>query len=51
MICSFILPLTEDFWVGVIVLAWDNDGDSAVIEAQEDSEGALIEPLPTSFLS
>jgi uncharacterized repeat protein (TIGR03847 family) len=38
------LPLTEDFRVGAIALAWDSDGDRVVIEAQEDSE-APIEPL------
>jgi uncharacterized repeat protein (TIGR03847 family) len=38
------LPLTEDFRVGAIALAWDNDGDRVVIEAQEDSE-TTIEPL------
>ena len=38
------LPLTEDFRVGAIALAWDGDGDRVVIEAQEDSE-APIEPL------
>jgi probable phosphomutase (TIGR03848 family)/uncharacterized repeat protein (TIGR03847 family) len=38
------LPLTEDFRVGAIALAWDSDGDRVVIEAQEDSD-APIEPL------
>src|SRR6202034_2159745 len=37
------LPLTEDFRVGAIALAWDSDGDRVVIEAQEDSD-APIEP-------
>ena len=32
------LPLTEDFRVGAIALAWDSDGDRVVIEAQEESE-------------
>jgi uncharacterized repeat protein (TIGR03847 family) len=38
------LPLTEDFRVGAIALAWDHDGDRVIIEAQEESEEAL-EPL------
>ena len=38
------LPLTEDFRVGAIALAWDSEGDKVVIEAQEDSD-APIEPL------
>ena len=38
------LPLTEDFRVGAIVLAWDSDGDRIVIEAQEESE-QTVEPL------
>jgi len=38
------LPLTEDFRVGAIALAWDGEGDRVVIEAQEDSD-APIEPL------
>jgi uncharacterized repeat protein (TIGR03847 family) len=38
------LPLTEDFRVGAIALAWDHDGDRVIIEAQEDSEEP-IEPL------
>src|ERR1700739_563574 len=38
------LPLTEDFRVGAIALAWDSDGDRVVIEAQEESEDA-VEPL------
>ena len=38
------LPLTEDFRVGAIALAWDSDGDRVVIEAQEESE-APVEPL------
>jgi uncharacterized repeat protein (TIGR03847 family) len=38
------LPLTEDFRVGAIVLAWDSDGDRVVIEAQEESEEP-VEPL------
>jgi uncharacterized repeat protein (TIGR03847 family) len=32
------LPLTEDFRVGAIALAWDSEGDRVVIEAQEESE-------------
>ena len=32
------LPLTEDFRVGAIALAWDPDGDRVVIEAQEESD-------------
>jgi uncharacterized repeat protein (TIGR03847 family) len=32
------LPLTEDFRVGPIALAWDSDGDRVVIEVQEESE-------------
>ena len=38
------LPLTEDFRVGAIALAWDSDGDRVVIEAQEESE-TPVEPL------
>jgi uncharacterized repeat protein (TIGR03847 family) len=38
------LPLTEDFRVGAIVLAWDREGDRVVIEAQEESE-EQVEPL------
>ena len=38
------LPLTEDFRVGAIALAWDSDGDRVVIEAQEESD-APVEPL------
>lgn len=38
------LPLTEDFRVGAIALAWDHDGDRVIIEAQEESEEP-IEPL------
>jgi uncharacterized repeat protein (TIGR03847 family) len=38
------LPLTEDFRVGAIALAWDGDGDRVVIEAQEESEEP-VEPL------
>ena len=38
------LPLTEDFRVGAIALAWDGDDGRVVIEAQEESEEPL-EPL------
>ena len=38
------LPLTEDFSVGAIALAWDHDGERVIIEAQEESEEP-IEPL------
>jgi uncharacterized repeat protein (TIGR03847 family) len=38
------LPLTEDFRVGPITLAWDHDGERVIIEAQEESEEPL-EPL------
>jgi uncharacterized repeat protein (TIGR03847 family) len=38
------LPLTEDFRVGAIALAWDGDGDRVVIEAQEESDQP-VEPL------
>jgi uncharacterized repeat protein (TIGR03847 family) len=38
------LPLTEDFRVGAIALAWDSEGDRVVIEAQEESEDP-VEPL------
>ncbi|MGD0555378.1 MAG: DUF3090 domain-containing protein [Streptosporangiaceae bacterium] len=43
------LPLTEDFRVGAIALAYDLDGDRVVIEAQEESEEQitpLAEELP-----
>jgi uncharacterized repeat protein (TIGR03847 family) len=38
------LPLTEDFRVGAIALAWDRDDELVVIEAQEETETPL-EPL------
>jgi uncharacterized repeat protein (TIGR03847 family) len=38
------LPLTEDFRVGAITLAWDHDGARVIIEAQEESDEP-IEPL------
>src|ERR1700744_953200 len=38
------LPLTEDFRVGAIALAWDSDGDRVVIEAQEESEEPVEPP-------
>jgi uncharacterized repeat protein (TIGR03847 family) len=38
------LPLTEDFRVGAIALAWDHDDERVIIEAQEESEETL-EPL------
>ena len=38
------LPLTEDFRVGAIALAWDHDEERVIIEAQEEAEEAL-EPL------
>jgi uncharacterized repeat protein (TIGR03847 family) len=38
------LPLTEDFRVGAIALAWDHEGERVIIEAQEESEESL-EPL------
>ena len=38
------LPLTEDFRVGAIALAWDHDGERVIIEAQEESDEPL-EPL------
>jgi uncharacterized repeat protein (TIGR03847 family) len=38
------LPLTEEFRVGAIALAWDGDGDRVVIEAQEESDKP-VEPL------
>src|SRR5215471_18358060 len=38
------LPLTEDFRVGAIALAWDGDDERVIIEAQEESEEPL-EPL------
>jgi len=38
------LPLTEDFRVGAIALAWDSDGDRVDIEAQEESDQP-VEPL------
>jgi len=44
------LPLTEDFRVGAIALAWDSDGDRVVIEAQEESD-APVEPLSTTSRS
>jgi uncharacterized repeat protein (TIGR03847 family) len=38
------LPLTEDFRVGAIALAWDHDGERVIIEAQEDTDEP-VEPL------
>lgn len=38
------VPLTEDFRVGAIALAWDSDDGRVVIEAQEASEEP-VEPL------
>ena len=38
------LPLTEDFRVGAIALAWDGEDERVVIEAQEETE-TPIEPL------
>src|SRR5215510_10282957 len=38
------LPLTEDFRVGAIALAWDGEEERVVIEAQEETETPL-EPL------
>lgn len=38
------VPLTEDFRVGAIALAWDSDDARVVIEAQEASEEP-VEPL------
>jgi uncharacterized repeat protein (TIGR03847 family) len=38
------LPLTEDFRVGAIALAWDGEDGRVVIEAQEESE-TPVEPL------
>jgi uncharacterized repeat protein (TIGR03847 family) len=38
------LPLTEEFRVGAIALAWDSEGECVVIEAQEESEQP-VEPL------
>ena len=38
------LPLTEDFRVGAIALAWDGEDERVVIEAQEETEEP-IEPL------
>ncbi len=38
------LPLTEDFRVGAIALAWDRDDSRVIIEAQEEAEEP-IEPL------
>jgi uncharacterized repeat protein (TIGR03847 family) len=38
------LPLTEDFRVGAIALAWDHDDERVIIEAQEDSDDP-VEPL------
>src|ERR1700761_5485110 len=35
------LPLTEDFRVGPIALAWDSDGDRVVIEVQEESDAPV----------
>jgi len=32
------MPLTEEFRVGAIALAWDSDGDRVVIEAQEETD-------------
>jgi len=32
------LPLTEDFRVGAIALAWDGESERVVIEAQEETE-------------
>jgi uncharacterized repeat protein (TIGR03847 family) len=39
------LPLTEEFRVGAIALAWDNDEERVVIEAQEESD------MPVELLS
>jgi uncharacterized repeat protein (TIGR03847 family) len=38
------VPLTEDFRVGAIALAWDHDEERVIIEAHEESEEA-VEPL------
>jgi uncharacterized repeat protein (TIGR03847 family) len=38
------LPLTEDFRVGAIALAWDHDSERVIVEAQEESEEPM-EPL------
>jgi len=38
------LPLTEDFRVGAIALAWDGEDERIVIEAQEETE-TPVEPL------
>ena len=38
------LPLMEEFRVGAIALAWDNDGDRVIIEAQEETDEP-VEPL------
>jgi uncharacterized repeat protein (TIGR03847 family) len=38
------LPLTEDFRVGAIALAWDHDSERVIIEAQEETEEP-VEPL------
>jgi uncharacterized repeat protein (TIGR03847 family) len=38
------LPLTEEFRVGAIALAWDSEDERVVIEAQEESEQP-VEPL------
>jgi uncharacterized repeat protein (TIGR03847 family) len=38
------LPLTEDFRVGAIALAWDGEDERVVIEAQEETE-TPVEPL------
>ena len=38
------LPLTEDFRVGAIALAWDHDDGRVIIEAQEETDEP-IEPL------
>jgi uncharacterized repeat protein (TIGR03847 family) len=38
------LPLTEDFRVGAIALAWDHDGEMVIVEAQEESDEPM-EPL------
>ena len=38
------LPLTEEFRVGAIALAWDGEDERVVIEAQEESEQP-VEPL------
>jgi uncharacterized repeat protein (TIGR03847 family) len=38
------LPLTEDFRVGTIALAWDHDDQRVIVEAQEETDEP-IEPL------